>query len=224
MYFVLSFPLNNSISITGPLFVFIIDYFINGVTINKGQAVGIFLGFFGIFLNINGEYLMKLIDPNFEMHTTYQNYYVTDIRLKVLFSIVAFLSNIIWGYAIVSQKNISHLPGIKISFFLGIQFVFISAIIQCFGFVQPITMDNFFYGCIFSGVYMALCQILFTSALNLSKNAGKLTLLQLIHGISSYIISFFKYDQQINYICLFGLAVMGVGLYKAIFSKQVQTK
>lgn len=65
MYFVLSFPLNNSISITGPLFVFVIDYYLNGVTINRNQIIGIIIGFTGIFLNINGEYIMKLIDPNY---------------------------------------------------------------------------------------------------------------------------------------------------------------
>ncbi len=65
MYFVLSFPLNNSICITGPLFVFVIDYYLNGITINKSQAIGIAVGFIGIFLNINGDYFMKLIDPNY---------------------------------------------------------------------------------------------------------------------------------------------------------------
>jgi drug/metabolite transporter (DMT)-like permease len=119
MHFVLSFPLINSIVITGPLFVFIIDYFLNGVTINKIQVIGIAVSFTGILININGDFLMTLIDPEFEINSSYEHYDVTDIKIKILFSLLAVLTNVIWGYAIVVQKKIKHLQGIKISFFLG---------------------------------------------------------------------------------------------------------
>lgn len=66
MYFVLSYPLVNSIVITGPLFVFIIDYYVNGVTINNSQAIGIAIGFAGILININGDFLMTLVDPTYQ--------------------------------------------------------------------------------------------------------------------------------------------------------------
>lgn len=120
MHFVLSFPLINSITITGPLFVFIIDYYINGVTINRVQAIGIAIGFAGILININGDFLMTLIDPTYEITSSFEHYAVTDVKLKILLSFVAVLTNVAWGYAIVTQKKISHLPGIKISYFLGI--------------------------------------------------------------------------------------------------------
>ena len=65
LHFILPFPLVNSITITGPLFVFVIDYYINNITITKGQAVGILIGFTGVLININGEYIMSIIDPSF---------------------------------------------------------------------------------------------------------------------------------------------------------------
>lgn len=71
MYFVLSYPLINSITITGPLFVFVIDYYINGITINRMQAIGIAIGFAGILININGDFLMTLIDPTYEITTSF---------------------------------------------------------------------------------------------------------------------------------------------------------
>lgn len=141
MHFVLSFPLINSITITGPLFVFLIDYYINGVTINKMQAVGIAFGFAGILININGDYLMTIIDPTFEIASSFEHYTVTDVRLKILFSFIAVLTNAVWGYAIVVQKKINHVPGIKISFFLGIEFVMTSGTTISFGNVKPVTMS-----------------------------------------------------------------------------------
>jgi drug/metabolite transporter (DMT)-like permease len=71
MHFVLSFPLINSISITGPLIVFIIDYYLNGVTINRNQVIGIIIGFVGILININGDFLMTLTDETYEPKSTF---------------------------------------------------------------------------------------------------------------------------------------------------------
>ena len=34
MYFVISYPILNTITATGPIFVFIIDYYMNGIAIN----------------------------------------------------------------------------------------------------------------------------------------------------------------------------------------------
>lgn len=71
MHFVLSFPLLNSISITGPLFVFIIDYYLNGITINRTQVIGIVVSFAGILININGDFLMTFIDPDFKINSSF---------------------------------------------------------------------------------------------------------------------------------------------------------
>lgn len=65
LHFILPFPLVNSITITGPLFVFVIDYYINNITITKSQAFGILIGFTGVLININGEYIISWIDPSF---------------------------------------------------------------------------------------------------------------------------------------------------------------
>jgi len=129
----------NSITITGPLFVFVIDYYINNITITKSQAYGILIGFVGVLININGEYIMSWIDPSFHFTSDSSHYLVTDVRVKLLVSLFAVFSNFVWGYAIVSQKKIRHVPSIKISYFLGIQFVFVSSIAQNLGFAAPVT-------------------------------------------------------------------------------------
>jgi NAD/NADP transhydrogenase beta subunit len=85
------------------------------------------------------------------------------------------------------------------------------------GVVRPVTLSEFVGACFFTGLVMAFCQIMFISALNLSKNAGKLTILMLLYTVSGYLISFFKFDEEINFICVMGLVMMGFGLYRTIF-------
>jgi len=62
MQFVVTMPIVNIIALSGPLFVFIIDYFINGVTINKKQLMGIVFGMLGVITVINGDAVMHFLD------------------------------------------------------------------------------------------------------------------------------------------------------------------
>jgi drug/metabolite transporter (DMT)-like permease len=117
----------------------VIDYYINNITVTKSQAVGILIGFTGVLISINGEYLMSLVDPSFHFSSDSGHYIVTDIKTKILVALFAIFTNLVWGYAIVSQKKIKHIPSIKISYFLGIQFIFVSSIAQNLGFAAPVT-------------------------------------------------------------------------------------
>jgi len=62
MQFVVSMPIINIITLSGPLFVFIIDYLINGITINRKQFMGIVCGIAGVIAVINGDIIMHFFD------------------------------------------------------------------------------------------------------------------------------------------------------------------
>jgi drug/metabolite transporter (DMT)-like permease len=71
MHFVISFPLVNTITSTGPIFVFLIDYYLNGVKINKAQMIGVIVGLLGVILVINGDYIMSLINDDYHTKTVF---------------------------------------------------------------------------------------------------------------------------------------------------------
>lgn len=60
--FILPIPIVHTISCSGTLFVFIIDYFKNGIKINSRQAIGIVIGVVGVVLVSNGNLLTKWVD------------------------------------------------------------------------------------------------------------------------------------------------------------------
>ena len=60
--FVLPLPIIHTISSSGVLFVFMIDYLQNGVTINQKQAYGIIAGIVGVLLTTNGSLIMRYFD------------------------------------------------------------------------------------------------------------------------------------------------------------------
>lgn len=53
-HFYLTQPIVQTINISGFLFVFLLDYFINHVTITKKQFIGVVLGVIGVLLTVNG--------------------------------------------------------------------------------------------------------------------------------------------------------------------------
>lgn len=65
LQFILTQPIINTINSTGPLFIFLLDYKINGITINQKQVYGVILGVIGVLLTINGEYIIRFIDPSY---------------------------------------------------------------------------------------------------------------------------------------------------------------
>jgi len=53
-FFILPIPINHTIALGGSLFVFLADYHIFGVKVNKKQAFAIVIGLIGVLLTVNG--------------------------------------------------------------------------------------------------------------------------------------------------------------------------
>lgn len=64
--FYLTQPIIHTINTTGALFIFILDYKINHVTITRKQFYGVMLGVLGVLLTINGELIIKAVDPSYQ--------------------------------------------------------------------------------------------------------------------------------------------------------------
>lgn len=52
--FYLPQPILNTINNSGPIFVFILDYLLNGIRINKNQVIGVIIGCIGLLFVVNG--------------------------------------------------------------------------------------------------------------------------------------------------------------------------
>ena len=63
--FYLPLPIVHTICGSGPIFVFILDYYLNGVRINLKQLIGIILGLLGLILTVNGRLIILYFDPSF---------------------------------------------------------------------------------------------------------------------------------------------------------------
>lgn len=67
--FYLTQPIIQTLNSSGTLFIFLLDYLINGITVTKKQFYGIIVGVFGVLLTVNGEFIMRSIYPNYTTTT-----------------------------------------------------------------------------------------------------------------------------------------------------------
>ena len=63
--FYLPLPIIYTICGSGPIFVFVMDYYVNGISINFKQVIDIMTALVGLILTINGRTLIQLVDPSF---------------------------------------------------------------------------------------------------------------------------------------------------------------
>lgn len=63
--FIIPLPISHTISCSGVIFVFIIDYMINGVQINRNQGIGIFMGILGVLMTGNSKLILVFLDSSY---------------------------------------------------------------------------------------------------------------------------------------------------------------
>lgn len=103
--YILPLPVVHTINCCGALFVFLIDYFINGIKTNSKQNVGILVGLIGVLVATNGPLLTKYINPEYVYHSKFQNYVTDDIFIKSIFSIFYMTVVGLWAYSVVITKK-----------------------------------------------------------------------------------------------------------------------
>ncbi len=72
--FYLTQPIIQTLNSTGTLFIFLLDYKINGVTITRKQFYGVVLGILGVLLTVNGEIIIRFIKPDYTTTSEFKNY------------------------------------------------------------------------------------------------------------------------------------------------------
>jgi drug/metabolite transporter (DMT)-like permease len=65
--FYLPLPIVHTINFFAPIFIFIIDYFENGVRISKLQLYSLLFSILGLLCTINSNLVSQLIDSKFEL-------------------------------------------------------------------------------------------------------------------------------------------------------------
>jgi drug/metabolite transporter (DMT)-like permease len=183
-----------TINTTGYLFVFILDYKINHVTITKKQFYGVIFGVIGVIFTVNGDFVIKKIYPTFESRSDFKNYISDDPIIKLMIAAFCIIGNILWAYAQVITKKLHEVNAIQINVHLGYFLLFTAGVFYPTQVEHPVPVEKFLVGIIAGGVVMTIGQICFIGATTMTKNTGVLTMFGFVSVIEGYLVSVFKYN------------------------------
>ena len=127
--FYLTQPIVHTLACSGTLFIFFLDYFINGITITKKQLYGVIIGVFGVLFTVNGEFIMRFFYPDYTTTTQFKNYASDNPVEKIIAALVFLVIQFVWGYGVIITKNLREVNSIQINFHLGLAISFIAALL-----------------------------------------------------------------------------------------------
>lgn len=220
--FYLSLPIANTLNATSPLFVFIIDYYINGVTINRRQLLGIMLSAIGVVLTINGAQLMFYVDESYVLTSDFHNYTSNDPKVMTIAGVIMVMTMMFHGYGVVMTKKLVNTNSIQINYFLGVEIILTSAFafpIRTEG--TSLDLKTYLLAFPLCGLPMTIGQLLYIGAIGLTKHYGAITIVSFVSIIFGYCVSMIRYNESVNPICVFGSFCIIAGLISVIMCKEV---
>lgn len=75
-------------------------------------------------------------------------------------------------------------------------------------FMSNSSLYHFFMAIIFSGIFVAVAQILFVYSLKLSTSGGTIMVLNTVNALFAYLLSVFRYNEPINFFSFLGIAIV----------------
>lgn len=215
--FMLPLPIVHTISCTGVLFIFIVDYLMFDNKVNCLQSMGILIGIVGSIVASNGRLLTKMIDSEYEYHTNFENYITDDPFVISIFSFVFLGVVMMWGFGVVTTKK-AKANTFQINFIMGFCLLFSGALIYPFSDSRS-TILVLFLTCILTAIPMVVSQWLFIGSLTMTKDTGTLNMMNFWSIFVGYLVSIFRYNEPPNLITTLGIFLVFGGVWITIFKK-----
>ena len=101
----LEVPIVYTISNTGPLLVFVLDYFLNGAAVARKQLVGIIVASAGITLAVNSHVIYERFGWEDGRQSSFEYIPATAI-VKMMVALIFFLFSVGWAYGILLTRRL----------------------------------------------------------------------------------------------------------------------
>lgn len=192
--FYLPLPVVHTVNFFGPIFIFIIDFFENGVSINKKQLYCLLAGVLGIICTINDELINKIMDNEYEIKTDFKNYISLDPTSFSLYGLALIGVMFVWAYGLLRVRTFYKNTHIHVNFHLGMLFILMSGFLYPIKVSKPSDLWILFKGFFYSGIPHACAQTFFGTGLTLNRKTGQVVILTGIPVLLGYLISYYRYD------------------------------
>ena len=214
--FYLPLPIVHTLSFSSPIFVFIIDYFENGVRVSKSQIYCLLLAVMGMICTVNSELVRRLLDDNYEITTDFKNYISLDPYHFTIYSLVLMFVMFLWAYAILRVRNCYKNHHSLVNFHLGLMFLISCGFLYPIKVTQPSSLVDLGNTVIWSGIPLVIAQSCFGAGIAHNRKTGQIAVLTGIPILLSYVIAYFRYGEMPDPFEMIGSGLIMIGVYGVI--------
>lgn len=214
--FYLPLPIVHTVNFFAPIFIFIIDYFENGVRVSTAQMWFLVMSVLGVLFTVNNELFSKLIDPNYEKETEFKNYIKLSPWEFSLYGFGLILVMFLWAYGLLRVRTFYKNHHTYVNFHLGVVFTITSGFLYPHQVHSPASFRTLLTAAVLTGLPLAVGQMLFVAGLGLNKKTGQIVILTGIPVFVGYFVSYFRYGERINSMEMVGSCMILVGLIGVI--------
>ena len=120
------------------------------------------------------------------------------------------------GYGVMLTKKLQGVHTVQVNFIQGILILFSGVILYPLSEGETgyskMDMEHFFKGVFLSGIPMTIGQLSYIGAFILTKNMGVITTLSFTSIIMGFLISVFRYGEQVNVVSTLGTIAIVIGI------------
>lgn len=112
-------PVVYTIANTGAIFVFVLDYLLNGAGVTQKQLAGIFSASIGIVLAVNSHVIYRWWGWEDNTSSSF-DYVPASTEVKLIVALLFLLAMIGWAYAILLTRRLQRSNAVQVNFHQGI--------------------------------------------------------------------------------------------------------
>lgn len=214
--FYLPLPIAITLGYISPIFIYFYDYWLYGITINRGQIVFLIISIIGVVLTANSSFLITFFDDIDFDRSKFEHYQTRDPFVMTVASLILVVVMTGHAYGVVLTKKLIGVHSAQINYVQGALIFYAAAILfpavesdHAFGHMD---FSTFVVALLVSGVPMAVGQLCYIGALMMTKNMGLITTLSFSSIILGNLISILRYDEKVNFIGTLGSVCIIVGI------------
>ncbi|KAL4483837.1 hypothetical protein ABPG72_006212 [Tetrahymena utriculariae] len=200
----------------GPIFVFIIAYFMLGQQIKPRDVAFLVISLIGINVVTAPQVVIQLLSYIFPIDADQAVDEMSAFQMLVAF--ISFLSLGLWAFGIVVIRLCKNASSLAVNISLGIHMTAFGAIALIYRSdkitIPPISDLLFVF--VFLAIPVYLSQILFIHGTIIAKDQGKFSLTNYIPVFYSYIYQIIFEDRVPKLLEVFGIFLTFYGLYKVV--------
>ena len=192
LQFYVPLPIIHTVGALGPVFVVILEYFLESKKITAKQGLGIGISFIGTFFVSNAHLLTSWIHPGTEFESEFKNYHSEGTWVILICCLIYLFNMAGWAYGIWLTKKVP-----SNSFEINVHFgalliLFNSCIYQ--GYSEHTKGEVFYWGILWIGVLLLGAETAFVAGIKMSVNTGMCVMLGLFVIPVSYFFSVVFYS------------------------------